>query len=68
MFVYSYNGFGAIKYKNNKYIYNIHNKKTPFTKKFFHNLVNIIYIIFKCGFVQNCLFVKILIVSFFVSH
>lgn len=50
MFVYGYNGFGAIKYKNNKYIYNIHNKKTPFTKKFFHNLVNIIYIIFKCFF------------------
>lgn len=52
MFVYSYNGFGAIKYKNNKYIYNIHNKKTPFTKKFFHNLVNIIYIIFKCFFIK----------------
>ena len=52
MFVYSYNGFGAIKYKNNKYIYNIHNKKTPFTKKFFYNLVNIIYIIFKCFFIK----------------
>ena len=59
MFVYGYNGFGAIKYKNNKYIYkiinsncSIHNKKTPFTKKFFHNLVNIIYIIFKCFFIK----------------
>ena len=58
MFVYSYNGFGAIKYKNNKYIYNIHNKKTPFTKKFFYNLVNIIYIIFKCFFYKTVYLLK----------
>ena len=41
MFVYGYNGFGAIKYKINKYIYkninsncSIHNKKLLLLRSF----------------------------------